>query len=138
MGIETTDLGAPAVPNIVKQIREGFINFSWKYYINTQKFNVGDENGVYFRKLVGRMRDFSKMTPKEIETDKSKGTRNFHDIDFKDDNITEERFGIPKEEELATVPYQLSISLNHGRMHGFFIDNTFCVRWLDPNHALYT
>jgi hypothetical protein len=47
-------------------------------------------------------------------------------------------FGIPNEKELVTVPYQFSLSTNeHGRVHGFFIEDMFYIVWLDPNHNLY-
>ncbi len=47
-------------------------------------------------------------------------------------------FRIPNEKELVTIPYQFSLSTNeHGRVHGFFIEDVFYIVWLDPNHNLY-
>ncbi|HCA3585732.1 TPA: hypothetical protein MO350_003382 [Salmonella enterica subsp. enterica serovar Java] len=38
----------------------------------------------------------------------------------------------------AYPPYQFAISRNeHGRIHGFFVDNIFHIVWLDPTHNLY-
>ncbi len=45
---------------------------------------------------------------------------------------------MPNEEQLVDIPYQFSLSSNeHGRVHGFFIDEVFYIVWLDPDHLLY-
>jgi len=38
----------------------------------------------------------------------------------------------------ANLGWQFQLSSNeHGRVHGFFIDHTFYVIWLDKDHRLY-
>jgi hypothetical protein len=41
--------------------------------------------------------------------------------------------------QLRDLPaWQFEISVNeHGRVHGFFIDRTFYLVWIDPEHLLY-
>jgi hypothetical protein len=52
--------------------------------------------------------------------------------------VSENSFGIPGEEQLVDTPYQFSLTSNeHGRVHGFFVENIFFVVWLDPKHQLY-
>ena len=54
------------------------------------------------------------------------------------EETTEQCFGIPNEKQLVDTPYQLfEISLNQGRVHGFFIENIIYIVWLDPEHKLY-
>jgi len=39
----------------------------------------------------------------------------------------------------SETPYQIQISANaHGRVHGFFLEDTFFIVWFDPDHNLYT
>jgi hypothetical protein len=55
-----------------------------------------------------------------------------HAIDW--NKVTESGFGFPNEDELVDKPYQFQLSSNeHGRVHGFFIDEVFYVVWLDLN-----
>ncbi|RZV39959.1 MAG: hypothetical protein EVJ48_02985 [Candidatus Acidulodesulfobacterium acidiphilum] len=60
-----------------------------------------------------------------------------HRIDWKE--TTETCFGIPNEDKIVNGgEFQFALSSNeHGRVHGFFIGNIFCVVWLDPDHKLY-
>ena len=47
-------------------------------------------------------------------------------------------FGIPGEDQLVEKPWQFALSANeHGRVHGFLIQNRFYIVWLDPEHELY-
>ncbi|QKQ77934.1 hypothetical protein FBB35_25410 [Nostoc sp. TCL240-02] len=67
---------------------------------------------------------------------KKLGCSRCHPIKWED--TREKAFGLPNEEQLVDIPYQFSISSNeHGRVHGFFIDEIFYIVWLDPDHLLY-
>jgi hypothetical protein len=47
-------------------------------------------------------------------------------------------FGIPGQTEVDRKGWQFSLSANeHGRVHGFLVENVFFIRWLDPDHNLY-
>lgn len=53
------------------------------------------------------------------------------------ERTTELRFGIPQEEQIVSQPYELNCTSNeHGRIHGFFKDETFNIVWFDPEHNL--
>jgi hypothetical protein len=106
------------------RINQG-ISFSFKYYQNRHdKFSCRDKEIAYCLALLDRLVNRSK-------------TLRCHPIAWQD--TTENGFGLPNEEQLVDTPYQFSLSSNeHGRVHGFFIDNVFYIVWLDPNHLLYS
>lgn len=52
--------------------------------------------------------------------------------------MSEDCFGIPNEEGIVTEPWQFCILQGqHGRAHGFIMNNVFYIRWFDPEHKLY-
>jgi hypothetical protein len=124
-GIQATKLNSPVG-----------ISFSFKYYdASHDKFNCDDNNGVYWQALANRLKDLSGLTATELRQGGNKTLR-FHSIVWAD--VSESSFGIKGEEQLVDIPYQFSISANeHGRVHGFFVDEVFYIVWLDPNHLLY-
>ncbi len=109
------------------------MRFSFKYFMrDNAKFKYRDESTEYFCRLLERLADYSTLTPAEM---RHKAIRT-HKIDWR--QSTEVAFGIPNEEEIVDMPWQLGIEQNkYGRIHGFFIEHTFYVVWLDPSHALY-
>lgn len=124
------------IKRIAVEIPQG-ISFSFRYFENdNQKFLFNDKDFRYFECLLLRLRDLSKLTVPEIINNRSKSLR-YHLIRWVD--TTEPNgFGIPNEEEIVGSAYQFQISSNeHGRVHGFFIENVFYIVWLDPNHNLY-
>lgn len=112
--------------------------FSYKYLcLDNEKFDISERDTTYFIKLKERLKNISSMTAHETRSTPNKTLR-FHPIDWNDHRLTETCFGIPNEEQIAYEPRQFSISVNeHGRVHGFYIDNVFYIRWFDPNHNLY-
>ena len=65
---------------------------------------------------------------------------NIHPIDWKDNRIKESCFTHIDNsfmEQIKNECWQLGINNDGFRVHGFFIENTFFVVWLDPNHVLY-
>ncbi len=112
-------------------------SFSFRYLQNDNpKFTILNRDARYFESLLIRLRDLSTLTFTEIINNRSKSLR-CHLIDWKD--TTEPNgFGIPNEEQIVNSAYQFQISSNeHGRVHGFFLENIFYIVWLDPNHNLY-
>jgi len=112
------------------------ISFSFKYFQSDHhKFSYDNKDSIYWQTLIDRLKDLSKLTALELKQNKSKTLR-FHPIDWND--TSENCFDIPNEEQLVDIPYQFSLSSNeHGRVHGFFIDEVFYIVWLDPDHLLY-
>jgi hypothetical protein len=94
-----------------------------------------DEEAVYWLKLIKRLKDLSGLSKQELLTNRSSSLR-CHPLKW--EATSEDNFGLPNEEQLVDTPYQFSVSSNeHGRVHGFFIDETFYIVWLDPNHLLF-
>lgn len=113
------------------------LRFSFKYLqTQNEKFSIRDRDPNYFTAFLERLRDLSTLTAQEIKMNRSQSLR-CHPIKWRE--TTEPNgFGIPNEKELVTIPYQFSLSTNeHGRVHGFFIEDVFYIVWLDPNHNLY-
>lgn len=113
------------------------IRFSFKYLdCYHEKFCAPQNDPAYFLKLNDRLKHLSSMTAVEFQTKPSKALRN-HSFNFGDCKISEDSFGIPNEEQIVDKPWQFGITANaYGRIHGFFIMNTFYVVWLDPEHKL--
>ncbi len=112
------------------------ISFSFKYYQdNHNKFSCSQKEAIYWLTLVDRLKALSSLTAQELLVNRS-STLRCHPIKWED--TSERAFGLPNEEQLVDIPYQFSISSNeHGRVHGFFLDEIFYIVWLDPNHLLY-
>ena len=113
------------------------ISFSFRYLsLNHAKFNIDGKTTHYFRKLMDRLKDVSGMEASQFTNNKGKTLR-CNSIEWQD--TTEKSFGIPNEDDIVEEPRQFSVSANeHGRVHGFFIENVFYVVWLDPDHKLYS
>jgi len=131
--------GNPSISNAKQQAEQKateLINFSFKYLDNQHhKFTYGSHNGGYFVEVINRIKEICKLTKLELLANRSAALR-AHPITW--NSTSEERFGFPKEDEIVDTPYQFSIASNeHGRVHGFFIYNTFYVVWFDKNHQLY-
>jgi|JI7StandDraft_1071085.scaffolds.fasta_scaffold482844_2 site-specific DNA-cytosine methylase len=113
------------------------INFSFKYLREEhEKFPCFHEDHGYYFELVRRIKAISTLKLIELMTNRSSALR-MHPIKWSD--TSENSFGIPAEEQIVDTPYQLSLTANeYGRLHGFFISNTFYVVWFDKHHALYS
>jgi hypothetical protein len=113
------------------------ISFSYRYFKNdNERFSISNKDARYLEALIQRLRDLSTMTVNEITVINAKRLR-CHAIDWTD--TSETCFGLPNEEQLVDTPYQFQLSSNeHGRVHGFFIENVFYIVWLDPDHKLYS
>lgn len=123
--------------NVLKHTSD-LVIFSYKYLsLDKEKFNVNAKDSKYFCKLKERLRDISKMKMDEMLRPRNPHAIKFNSIKWDDPRVTEKNFGIPNEEEVAYDPREFSISVNeHGRVHGFCIDNIFYIVWFDPEHNL--
>jgi hypothetical protein len=112
------------------------ISFSFKYYQDGHEwFHCREKGASYLLTLLDRLKSLSGLSVRELLTNRSSALR-CHPIDW--DGTSEAGFGLPNEEQLVDTPYQFSLSANeHGRVHGFFIDEVFYIVWLDPDHLLY-
>jgi hypothetical protein len=119
----------------LKPLQQG-ITFSFKYFQDKHsKFSCNSKDATYWLTLLERLKALSSLTAQELLVNRSSSLR-CHPIKWEE--TSESKFGLPNEEQLVDTPYQFSLSSNeHGRVHGFFIDQVFYIIWLDPNHQLY-
>jgi hypothetical protein len=110
------------------------IVFSYKYVKLNKKFNLKGCSERYFLRLIEVLFSLGSMHVDEFKFKYSKQLSN-HFIDW--DECTEDSFDL-KDEKIAELPYQFGLNNKDlGRVHGFFIENTFYIRWFDPKHRLY-
>lgn len=114
------------------------VAFSFKFFdFNSDIFCFNHKEYNYFECLLYRLKDLSTMTAIELISNKSKAIR-FHRIDW-DKTAQKNGFTNLNEQFKLYPPYQFSLSSNeHGRVHGFFMDNIFHIVWFDPEHKLYS
>ena len=135
--IRKTQLPVSGISGIKStQISPIGISFSFKYYQDSHEcFHCREKGTIYLLTLLDRLKSLSGLSVRELLTNRSSALR-CHPIDWRDNSQAE--FGLPNEEQLVDTPCQFSLSANeHGRVHGFFIDEIFYIVWLDPDHLLY-
>ena len=113
------------------------LSFSYAYFQTTKRFNFDGIKALkYIKNLKKKLKDYSKKSYIEMFTKcAGKDAYRFHLIKWED--VSENKFGIPDEIQLVDQPYQLGLGNDFGRIHGFFIQNTFHIVWFDPHHKLY-
>lgn len=113
----------------------GHLSFSYKFIdVHNDKFAPSRCGPNYLLKFLERMKVLCERTPLEVLADRSGA---IHCKPLRWEGTSEPNFGLPRESELVDQGYELGISVNaHGRIHGFFIDSVFYVRWIDPDHML--
>lgn len=133
----TSSRVASALMNPTKLNDTQKVSFNFKYlHTKVNKFDYCVCATTYFNTLLARFCEVSRMTRKEMTIINKKPLR-CHQIDFLDDNVTEDGFG-NLGEDLGDDAWQFQLTSNeHGRVHGFFIDSIFYIVWLDPKHELY-
>ncbi len=113
------------------------VHFSFKHLnINHPKFSIKSRDSRYFEKMLDRLKNVSMLRALEIKTNRSKSLR-AHPIDW-DKTSEKNGFSHLNVQLKECQPYQFEVcEKEHGRIHGFFIDNVFYIVWLDPEHKLY-
>lgn len=121
----------PSRPIDAGQLRFSFRHLDFRH----QKFATSRCQVNYLCKLLERLKDLSPLKAEEVMNDRSTALRS-HPIRWKD--TSEPRGFAHLGQQLVDVTaYQLSVSRQGGRFHGFFLDDIFFVVWLDPDHLLY-
>ena len=122
---------------IIKTKVNGNVSFSLKYCLLSEKFNYNGQEQSYHCCLLERLQALCGFTALQLKQNRSSALR-FHNINWSDERVSENSFGIPSENDLVDEAYQFSLSSNkHGRIHGFFIGSVFYIVWFDPGHLLY-
>ena len=116
----------------------GVIRFSFKCLdlVSNEKFGIHRCGDGYLLKLLERLRDLSSLKETEFRTSRSSSLR-VHEIDWA---RTSEPDGFRdlNEQLRALQAWQFEITSNaHGRVHGFLLEGTFFVVWVDPDHQLF-
>lgn len=113
-------------------------SFSFKYLeLQDATFPAEHTDSAYYYKIIERLKALSSMAVSDLLTSRSDALR-CHPIDWSDNRVSRNGFGIPREDELYDCPYQISVSQEaYGRLHGFFTGNIFNIVWFDKDHSLY-
>ena len=125
------------IRDFLKSDIQSAMHFSFKHLdINHNKFSVNERNNKYFKKIFERLKNLSTMNIREVQNNRTKSLR-VHTINWED--TTEPQGFSQLHDQLQQITaYQFEISANeHGRVHGFFIENVFFIVWFDPDHKLY-
>jgi hypothetical protein len=112
------------------------LSFSFKYLDlhGSKDFSLDHASAGYTLTFLDRLRDLSSMRKEEFMRNHSLRS---HVIDWEKTSRPEGFTQLnPQLKDLPAWQFQLT-SNEHGRVHGFFIDDTFFIVWLDPAHNLY-
>lgn len=114
------------------------LRFSFKFLNDTcDEFQFEQNDTSYFLKLLQRLRDISHMKMSDMSATPGHRTLRWHPITWSE-TIRPNGFDIPVDGANANA-WQFSITKSaHGRVHGFLIESTFFIVWLDSNHSLYS
>jgi hypothetical protein len=115
------------------------LRFSFKYLdLDHPKFNAEACPREFWLELHRRIQEYSTWTVEEFR-DQHNNLDHRHTIYFPETSEPN-GFGIDEENLDLEEPWQFSTRTAPeciARVHGFLQDDTFYVRWLDPNHLLY-
>lgn len=125
-------------PRTARDEGDRTLRFSFKYLDTAHpSFDTRGRDALYFHRLLTRLRELSGIRLAEFFSIRSSSLR-IHRIDFERDRLAVKSFGLQDDLRADDRAFQFAVSANeHGRVHGFLIDDTFFVRWLDPEHNLY-
>jgi len=118
--------------------KNAYISFSYRYFENNEKFcqPSKEQAHAYLKTFLDRLKNLCEFTCYEFKTTKHKALRN-HTHKWHETTEPNGFQNIPKS-LVDCEPWQFCLSANeYGRIHGFFIDSTFYIVWLDVNHRLY-
>lgn len=129
---------APGADAIRKtDVADELLRFSFRYFQNDQELCPRSFAENYTQKLAERLKELSSWTVSRFTTRVETPVKN-HKINWTDTARVEGFGGALPQELRESDAWQFSVTRNeHGRVHGFFIGNTFYIVWLDCNHRLY-
>lgn len=135
---------ATSVNNPIKKVEVDFnslVKFSFKYFhTEHEKFypNSSCKENDYFLQLINILKTICELKMNEFLNPNGKN-RILRAHSHKWNNTSEPNgYSHINEEVVGDTGYQFSVKTNkYGRVHGFVIDTTFYIVWLDPHHKLY-
>lgn len=116
----------------------GKVKFSFLFFEQNEKFDYPPKNDAlaYLKKLFEQLKVISNLTVEEF-CSKKHANLHIHPINWEETSEPEGYQSLPDHLQNCQ-PWQFSITANkHGRVHGFFINETFYIVWIDVDHALY-
>lgn len=112
------------------------LSLSFCYLDSQGRFSLHDAPSGYLSALLTRLKAISALDELTLKQSRSSALR-CHPVDFAETSEPEGFKHLNEQLRLYT-PYQINVSSNeHGRIHGFFLDDVFYVVWLDHSHRLY-
>lgn len=110
------------------------IKISFEFFDSNNKlFSLGNIENEWFTDLIEELKELSKITKKQLFTEYRKKYKphpyidNLDSLNYKDEYLTNPQYeGV-----------QLRIDKSSGRIHGFFIENVYYIRFLDRRHNMY-
>lgn len=100
---------------------------------NNKYFSLGKIENEWFTDLFEELKELSKITKKQLFTEYKKKykphpyTNTIKLLNYKDEYLTNPQYdGV-----------QLRLDKSSGRIHGFFIENVYYIRFLDRRHNMY-
>lgn len=121
-------------------ISNSFISFSFQHLDNiSDKFTINECELNYFKSVLERLKSISTFKIGEFTTNNSKAIRS-HSIKWEETTESEGFICLNQtiRDYANQVSFQFEITANeHGRIHGFILENIFYVIWFDPFHKLY-
>ena len=129
----------PIKSGVPAAVPDDLLRFSFKFFdADHPEFHCKDREAEYHQKLLERIKELSREKVSSLTNRKSDRVLRFHRIDFGDARVSQTGFGIGGWEEYDEDARQFSLSkAEHGRVHGFLIENVFYVVRLDQRHRLY-
>lgn len=95
-------------------------------------FNLGSATSEWFITLNDTLTHLTSITKKQLFNEFYNRYEPHHyegNINYKDEYLLNE--------QIFSEAYQLKISKSKGRIHGFFVGNTYYIRFLDNEHNMY-
>jgi len=126
-------------PGVIKKIipPDGHLKFSMKYFDNEDSEMCPPIfANTYTQALMGRLKELSRWTPRDFEICRHKAWR-IHTHNWTETSRPDGFKHLP-EDFRSLNGWQFQLSANeHGRVHGFLLNDTFYIVWLDSSHRLY-
>lgn len=111
------------------------LRFSFHFFDRKHEaFNCGDTEAEWYIGLLDSFKEVSGLSLIELKQQRQHYDAHEHDWDKLDYEYT-----LPQLlwDQVRDHCLQFRISKSDGRVHGFTINNTFYIVWLDPHHNLY-
>lgn len=97
-----------------------------------ESFNLGSATSEWYISLIDTLNHLTSITKKQLfnEFHNKYDPHNYGGkLNYEDELLTNE--------QIRDEAYQLRISKGGGRIHGFFVGNTYYIRFLDNEHNMY-